>query len=657
MCGIAGFYNTRLSSNKDHSTQLAHLLTTMGNTINNRGPDDSGIWLDENNNVGLTHRRLAIVDLSAAGHQPMQSRSERYIIIFNGEIYNHLKLRIALEKANQAPLWKGHSDTETLLAMIEAWGLEVTLQHCIGMFAIALWDKQTQTLTLARDRMGEKPLYYGWQGNTFLFGSELKALKAHPAFAAEVDRNTLCLYMRHGYIPAPYSIYQNIFKLMPGCLLRLSAKQRDPTITSYWSATETAIHGTSQPYTLENQQLVTNLESLLFDAVGQQMLADVPLGAFLSGGIDSSVVVALMQAQSDRPIQTFSIGFYDKRYNEADHAKKVAHYLGTEHTELYVTPEDSMTVIPQLPSLYDEPFADSSQIPTYLVSHLARQHVTVSLSGDGGDELFAGYSRYPFTVNTWKKLSYIPRPLRQLTAKSITQISPLAWNKTAGVLNKHWSQTGDKLHKGATVIASQTLEDLSLGIASCWHNPNEVVIGGTEPNTLFTGDRPNLNNLNDIERLSMLDQLLYLPDDILCKVDRAAMGISLESRAPLLDHRVVEFAWHLPMKYKVRDGTSKWLLRQVLYNHVPKQLIERPKMGFCVPIDNWLRGSLREWAESLLDESRLQHDGYFNPAPIRKKWQEHLKGTCNWQRPLWNVLMFNAWLDSNDRNLILNKNV
>ncbi|WP_020395543.1 asparagine synthase (glutamine-hydrolyzing) [Thiolinea disciformis] len=645
MCGITGFLSNHIFSPEQ--------LSNMADAMFRRGPDDSGIWHNNDAGIGLAHRRLAIVDLSPAGHQPMQSGNGRYVIAFNGEIYNHHKLRTELEKTNLSINWRGHSDTETLLAALETWGIEATLQRCIGMFAIALWDKHTQTLTLARDRLGEKPLYYGWQGDTFLFGSELKALKAYPAFQANIDRDALCLYMRHNYIPAPYSIYQGIHKLLPGTWLQVSRQQREPHIQTYWSGVDISRQGKANSFTGSHEDAVNALENLLKDAIKQQMMADVPLGAFLSGGIDSSTVVALMQAQSTQPIKTFSIGFHEGLYNEATHAKAVAQYLGTDHTELYVTPDECMQVIPRLPTLYDEPFADSSQIPTFLVSQLARQHVTVSLSGDAGDELFAGYNRYQLTANTWGKLSRIPRPLRQWIAKIITSVSPASWNHIAATLKAvipafgQWANIGDKLHKGAGVMASHSAADLYQGMVSGWQHPSNVIIGGTEPSTFLTGSLPDLSHLNTVERMMVLDLLTYLPDDILCKVDRAAMGVSLESRVPFLDHRVVEFAWQLPLEYKLREGQTKWVLRQVLYRHVPKELIERPKMGFGVPIDSWLRGSLRDWAENLLDESRLSQEGYFNPAPIRQKWKEHLSGQRNWQHHLWDVLIFNQWLNHN----------
>jgi asparagine synthase (glutamine-hydrolysing) len=644
MCGLTGYLSI-------HSTP-GTTLEAMANTIAHRGPDSSSIWHAPDQGIGLAHRRLAIVDLSPAGHQPMHSPSERYVLVFNGEIYNHQKLRAELEQSGNAPQWRGHSDTETLLAGIETWGIEATLQRSIGMFAIALWDKHTQTLSLARDRLGEKPLYYGWQSDTFLFGSELKALKAHPAFKAEIDRNALSLYMRHCYIPAPHSIYQGIHKLPAGSLLTISLQQRTPTISPYWSGTNAATQGKQSPFSGTANDAVKALDTLLKDAIQQQMMADVPLGAFLSGGIDSSTVVALMQAQSSRPVKTFSIGFHEALYNEATHAKAVAQHLGTDHTEWYVTPDDCMAAIPRLATLYDEPFADSSQVPTFLVAQLVKQHVTVSLSGDAGDELFAGYNRYNLTQNTWHKLSKIPHPVRQLLANGITLASPSAWNRLAsplqGLLPKHLQQAnlGDKLHKAAGVMTAHSINQLYHQLVSTWHDPSAVVIGGTEPITPITDTTRDFSAFSDIERMMLLDLLTYLPDDILCKVDRAAMGVSLETRVPFLDHRVVEFAWSVPMEYKLREGQTKWALRQVLYQYVPKELIERPKMGFGVPIDSWLRGALRDWAENLLSEERLQRDGYFHPAPIRQKWAEHLSGERNWQYHLWDVLMFNQWLDA-----------
>ncbi|MBT9507353.1 asparagine synthase (glutamine-hydrolyzing) [Rhodoferax sp.] len=647
MCGLAGFLSFRQSDSADR------LLRAMAAPITHRGPDAAGYWHDDVAGVGLAHRRLSVLDLSEAGHQPMQSPRGRFVIVFNGEIYNHHDIRNSINALPSGMhTWRGHSDTETLLTGFEKLGVEATVAMSVGMFAFALWDRETSTLTLGRDRLGEKPLYYGWQGDTFLFGSELKAMRGHPAFTATIDRGSLSLFLRHGYIPAPYSIYAGIAKLPPGSLLVVSRQQRESAISRYWSATAVAENGVANCYAGPIEHAVDELEVLLRNAVGQQMVADVPLGAFLSGGVDSSTIVALMQTQSSRPVKTFTIGFHEQGYNEAEHAMAVAKHLGTEHTEHYVTAQEALAIIERLPALYDEPFADSSQIPTFLVSQLARHHVTVSLSGDGGDELFCGYNRYQLTQKLWRKLSFVPLPARRLLALAITSVSPDAWNWMANAADSFLpkalriAQLGDKLHKGAGVIASESADDLYLGLVSQWQDPSSVVIGGPEPSTLLHGNTPALNGLSDVERMMALDLLTYLPDDILTKVDRAAMGASLETRVPFLDHRVVEWAWRLPLGMKMREGQSKWLLRQVLHRHVPRELIERPKVGFGVPIDAWLRGPLRTWAEALLDESRLVKEGYFHPAQIRQKWEEHLSGYRNWQHQLWNILMFQAWLES-----------
>ena len=646
MCGFSGFLSpvgggTSVGEGSDR-------LKRMGDAISHRGPDSEGYWADSAAGIGLVHRRLAIVDLSAAGAQPMISCSGRYVLAFNGEIYNHAGLRSTLALSGTTRAWRGHSDTETLLAGIESWGLEATLQRAIGMFAFAMWDRELRVLTLARDRLGEKPVYYGWQGRgtqaVFLFGSELSALRRHPSFCASIDRDVLALYMRHNCIGGDHSIYTGIKKLPAGYALTVSAGAPEPVLLQWWSGAAVAEQGVGQPFAGTPEMAVDALEVLLHDAVGQQMMADVPLGAFLSGGIDSSTVVAIMQAQSRRPVRTFSIGFNEEGFNEAEHAKAVAKHLGTDHTELYVTPEQAMAVIPKLPSLYSEPFADSSQIPTFLVSQLARQHVTVSLSGDAGDELFCGYTRYQMTARLWGKVSRLPRPLRQLAALMITAVPLAGWDKLGVLL--HVSRLGDRLHKGAGLLDSRNIVDLYRGMVSHWQCPGRMVVGATEPTTNFTGTTPELPGLSDVERMMALDMLSYLPDDILTKVDRAAMGVGLETRVPMLDHRVVEFAWSLPLDYKLRNGVTKWPLRQLLYRHVPRELIERPKMGFGVPIDHWLRGPLRDWAETLLAEARLRNEGFFDPAPIRRKWTEHLSGQRNWQFHLWDVLMFQAWLEA-----------
>jgi asparagine synthase (glutamine-hydrolysing) len=647
MCGFAGVLGASSGGQEN-------AVRNMADAIIYRGPDDAGIWVDCNSGIALSHRRLSILDLSPAGHQPMACHTSRYVIAFNGEIYNHRDLRNELEMSGSAPAWRGNSDTETLLAGFAAWGIRATVERCIGMFAFAVWDKQARVLSLVRDRMGEKPLYYGWQGAgeraCFLFGSELKALKAHPSFYAEVDRDALCLLMRHNYVMGPHSIYRGIRKLQPGSMLTVSLFRREPVVEDYWSLMDIAVTNNHKPFAGSPEQAVDELETLLKSSVRQQMMADVPLGAFLSGGIDSSTVVALMQSQSERPVQTFTIGFNEEGYNEAVHAKAVARHLGTDHTELYVTPQQALDVIPNLPTLYCEPFADPSQIPTFLVSQLARRKVTVSLTGDAGDELFAGYNRYVLSRMLWGKLSRIPGGLRSLVASGIRGLSPTTWNKLLGPLQPltprslRQANIGDKLHKGADVLAADSIDDLYFRLATQWDTKG-LVIGGREPATSLRGNSLTLEGLDDVQRMMALDSITYLPDDILVKLDRAAMGVSMEGRVPFLDHRVVEFAWQLPQSMKLRDGVGKWILRQVLYRHVPKELLERPKMGFAVPIDSWLRGPLRDWAESLLDESRLRREGFFNPAPIRQKWVEHLSGARNWQYHLWDVLMFQAWLE------------
>jgi len=644
MCGFVGYLGGEYSF---HMSAGESVLRSMADTISSRGPDDSGYWCHPEQVLGLAHRRLSVIDVSPAGHQPMRSMGGRYTIVFNGEIYNHLQLRKEIESICEIPGWRGHADTETLLAGFEAWGVQETVDRVTGMFAFSVWDHKENVLILGRDRVGEKPLYFGWQDNTFLFGSELKALKKHHAFRSEINRNAITLLLRHNYIPAPYSIYQGISKLSPGCLLKVSLAEPDPKVWPYWSATDVAIAGVRQPFKGTANDAVDQLEYLTMDAISQQMVADVPIGAFLSGGIDSSAVVALMQAQSDRPVKTFSIGFYEKGYNEAEHAKAVARRLGTEHTELYVSPEDAMNVIPDLPKLYCEPFSDSSQIPTFLVSQLAKQHVTVALSGDAGDELFCGYNRYQMTNRLWRMLSMLPVPIRALLAKLIVSFTPQNWNNIADIIPglRRLNNVGDKFHKGADLLTSRSMEELYLRLVSHFRDPASIVIGSHEPPTLLTDNLPDLVGFDDVQRMMMLDLVTYLPDDILVKVDRAAMGVSLESRVPFLDHRVVEYAWSLPQSIKFKDSISKWPLRQLLYRHVPQKLIERPKMGFGVPIDSWLRGPLREWAEGLLDVTRLRQEGFFDPAPIHEKWAEHLSGKRNWQHHLWDVLMFQAWLE------------
>lgn len=647
MCGIVGFLG---SSGAGGADNLGALIESMSRCLAHRGPDDAGVWVDERASIALGHRRLSILDLSPMGHQPMFSHCGRYVTVFNGEIYNYLDIRAELE-AGGAPRWRGHSDTEIMLAAIACWGVGPTLERLTGMFAIAVWDRADRTLHIARDRLGEKPLYYGWLDGTLVFASELKALRTHSRWRGEIDRGALALFLRHGYVPAPYSIYTGIRKLTPGTFLSVRAdgsSEENP----YWSAREVAERGVAHPFEGSDREATEELRRRLSRAVGRQMVADVPLGAFLSGGVDSSTVVALMQAQSARPVKTFTIGFQEEGHNEAEYAKAVAGHLGTEHTELYVTPAEARDVIPRLPHLYDEPFADSSQIPTFLVAQMARRKVTVSLSGDGGDELFGGYSRYFIGRGLWGKVNWIPQALRGAAARAITGVSPRQWDRLLSVAMKlspghlRYANPGEKLHKLALVLSAGGPDELYYGLTSQWKLPASVVLSGAEPTTAIT-DRSRWASLPDFtQRMMFLDLISYLPDDILTKVDRAAMGVSLETRVPMLDHEVVEFAWRVPLSMKIRGGQGKWLLRQVLYNFVPRELIERPKTGFSVPIGAWLRGPLRDWAESLLSEGRLRREGFFHPMLIRTKWKEHISERRDWQGPLWNVLMFQAWLEA-----------
>jgi asparagine synthase (glutamine-hydrolysing) len=642
MCGITGFFDTTHSLSPD--VQL-NTVTRMSDSIRHRGPDDSGVFTDAEAGIALGFRRLAILDLSPTGHQPMQSADKRYIMVFNGEIYNFANLRDELRGFGHS--FRGTSDTEIMLAAICQWGLRQAVQRFNGMFAFALWDKRERSLSLVRDRLGIKPLYYGWAGKTLLFGSELKTLRAHPDFHGEIDRDALTLFLRYSCIPAPYTIYRGVSKLPPACILTIRADQHpgDERPEAYWSAYEAVTNGLTHPFEGDENEAIDALENMLTHSIGQRMIADVPLGAFLSGGIDSSTIVALMQKQSSRPVKTFTIGFDEAGFDEAQYAKAVAQHLGTDHTELYVTPETARAVIPRLPTLYDEPFADPSQIPTFLVSELAHQHVTVSLSGDGGDELFGGYNRYFWTAQMWKTFGWAPVSLRKAMAASLARIPPRSWNRLLGA--SKMPNLGDKIHKIFEIMPAASPEAIYLDLVSLWKQPAELVIGASEPITPLTDRSTWLKTPSLAEQMMALDLVTYLPDDILAKVDRASMGTSLEARAPFLDdHETVEFAWKLPLKLKIRDGKGKWILRQVLYRHVPREMFDRPKMGFGVPIDSWLRGPLRSWAESLLEEKRLLREGYFNPAPIRQKWQEHLSGGRNWQYYLWNMLMFQAWLEN-----------
>lgn len=622
----------------------------MADRIAHRGPDDHGVWTDAKAGIALGHRRLAILDLSPAGHQPMRSAAGRYMLVYNGEIYNHLDLRKQLEASNAAPPWRGHSDTETLLAGIEAWGVDATLKRIIGMFAIALWDHERRELWLARDRLGEKPLYYGWQGDAFLFGSELKALRAHPAFNAAVDRGALALMLRHNYVPEPYSIWQGIRKLPPGSWLRLRQGDREPHVAAFWSLADVVDNGTRHPFQGGDAEAMGALERVLGAAVERQMVADVPLGALLSGGIDSSLVTALMQARCARPVRTFTIGFHEKAFDEAGYAHQIAAHLGTEHTELYLSAHDALALVPQLPAIYDEPFADSSQMPTHLVMKLASQHVTVALSGDGGDELFGGYNRYVLGPKVLNRIGWMPQSVRRLAGAALTALPAATMNRVFALPGRMAGIAfpGDKAHKlGQRLRGLRDMDDLFTSLAKEWSDAPNLVMEAAIPPNLFD-QRDHWPIIHDpVARMMALDSLTYLPGDILTKVDRAAMAVSLETRAPFLDRDVVEFAWTLPMRLKLRDGKGKWLLRQLLDRYVPRALIERPKQGFGIPLDDWLRGPLREWAEHLLAEQRLHHEGYFDPVPIRKAWQRHARGEASYGYRLWSVLMFQAWLEEN----------
>jgi asparagine synthase (glutamine-hydrolysing) len=641
MCGIVGYFNKNGAS--------IDAVSKMALRIKHRGPDGAGAWLNNKGEMAMAHRRLAIVDLTSSGHQPMSSSCGRYTLVFNGEIYNHLELRDDLSASVGHFSWDGGSDTETLLMLLIYWGIENTLKRIDGMFAFAFWDNNVERLFLARDRMGEKPLYYGSNGGCFLFGSELKSLKELPTWQGEIDRDALTLYMRHNYIPAPWCIYKGIKKLLPAHYIVISEKCKNVSKPyCYWNLYEIAERGQSlQDTEVNNNNLVNELDKILRKSVKSRMMADVPLGAFLSGGFDSTMVVALMQYQSTEPIKTFTIGFHEQGYNEAVHAKKVAEYLGTNHTELYLTSEEALSVIPRLPTIWDEPFADSSQIPTLLVSELAHKDVKVSLSGDGGDELFCGYNRYSESYKIWKNLRYLPKSMTYLLSKILEYFPGQSLENAMKILpEKHQvSHLADRLPKLGNLVQNVQSKNYYKNFVSHWKNPELLVYDAKEPQTIFDKleDQPKLLDFREL--MMYLDSMTYLPGDNLTKIDRASMSTGLEVRVPLLDHKVVEFSWKVPMSLKYRNGESKWLLREVLYNYVPRELMERPKMGFRVPVEHWLRGPLRDWCENLLGEKRLKEQLLFDHELIRKKWDEHLSGKRRWTYHLWDVLMFQAWLD------------
>jgi asparagine synthase (glutamine-hydrolysing) len=649
MCGIVGFWSPDGLRVDDAQASLR----AMAAQIRHRGPDDEGTWLDGEAGIALGFQRLAIIDLTSTGHQPMISASGRYVVVYNGEIYNFQELRRELE--SHGARFRGRSDTEVLLAGVETWGLHGTLERCNGMFAFALWDRAERILHFARDRAGEKPLYYGWLGRTLVFGSELKGLRAHPDFRAPLSRDAVAVFLRRGYVPSPYCIYEGIRKLPPGTSLSLRLDPGRPVSldepVAYWSARDVAERGLADPYRGTPEDAVDALDALLSDAVRLRMVSDVPLGAFLSGGTDSSTIVALMQAHNASPVRTFTIGFQDETSNEAPYAAAVAQHLGTMHTELYLTPAAALAVIPRLPDIYDEPFADTSQIPTYLVSQMARRHVTVSLSGDAGDELFGGYRRHRLGPAIWHGIGWLPVTWRRRVARALAPSSDSS--AAVGLMNRLTrGLTGkrnlvERLRQTADMLPAESPAALYHYMMSFWKNPVDVVPGARELPLPATNDGQGPDLRGAASSIMMfLDTIAYLPDDILVKLDRASMSVSLEARVPLLDHRVIEFAWRLPVSLKLRHGEGKWILRRVLDKYVPKHLVNRPKRGFHMPVADWLRGPLREWADALLDESKLRQDGMLDPQPVLRKWREHLTGVSRWDYHLWTVLMLQAWKDS-----------
>lgn len=639
MCGVTGFLDRRARRNREHSEQL---VSAMADRLRHRGPDGAGAWSDPRHGVALGHRRLSIVDLSPSGAQPMASRDGRYVISYNGEIYNHAELRAELEAGGHT--FRGTSDTEVLVECFAVFGIEAALQRLIGMFALAVWDSAEATLHLVRDRMGIKPLYYGRFGDLLVFGSSLAALRAHPDWTPEIDRGALCQFMRVGYVPAPNAIYSGVFKLAPGEICSFGPAG-DVERRRYWDLRALAPRWRAEPHAGDDTALVDGLERVLSDAVRRRMVADVPLGAFLSGGIDSSTVAALMQAQSARPVRTFAIGFRQADFDEAGYARRVAAHLGTDHTELYLEPRQVREVIPALPRWYDEPFADPSQIPTLLLSELTRREVTVALSGDGGDELFAGYNRYLATLKFWGPISRVPQSVRRRVAQGLRLVPPSGWQRGFDLLPPRLRppQAGDKVHKLARLIAARGPEAFYANTITHWHQPEALVHGGEEPARLLDDADLSARFPDTLDWMQYLDSVTYLPDDILTKVDRASMAHSLEARVPILDHRVVEYAWRIPPDKRVRGGQGKWPLRQILYRHLPRELMDRPKMGFGVPLAEWLRGPLRAWADDLLAPDRVAREGLLDPAVVEAAWREHREGRRDWHYPLWNVLMFQAW--------------
>jgi asparagine synthase (glutamine-hydrolysing) len=646
MCGFAGAF--------DPDTEAAawpSRLAGMASALRHRGPDDEGFWHDAETGIGLAFRRLAILDLSAEGHQPMLSATGRYVIAFNGEVYNFRALRDEL--AASGARFRGSSDTEVMLAAFEAWGLAASVPRFVGMFAFALWDRTERRLHLVRDRIGIKPLYWGWSRGSLLFGSELTALRRHPSFEARLSRDAVASFLRFNYVPAPHAIFEGFRKLEPGCVrtfdLATAARGGEGRLAAYWALADVAHHGLAHSFAGDERDAVVELERRLGDSVALRMIADVPLGAFLSGGIDSSLVVALMRARATGPVRTFTIGFEEKEYDESPWARAIAKHLGTEHTEHVVTATEALAAVPRIASLFDEPFSDSSQVPTLLVSELARRHVTVALSGDGGDELFAGYKRYALFADLKRILSRVPRGARRALGRVLGAVPVAPANRLFGFadpwLRRYGSggAAGDKIRKLAELVALPDDRALYLDLLSHWKHPELLVPGSMAQERLADLARCPAGFGDPLHPLMFDDMLAYLPDDILVKVDRTSMSVGLEARVPLLDHRVIELAWSLPLALKARNGGTKWALRQVLYRHVPADLLERPKMGFGLPIDVWLRGPLRAWADDLLSPSRLRREGLLEPGPIQEKWREHVSGRRNWHYYLWDVLVLQSW--------------
>lgn len=636
MCGIAGIVDLKRQLD---GNELALTAKKMADTLHHRGPDTGGQWTDAAAGLSLSFRRLAIIDLTSSGHQPMMSANGRFCIVYNGEVYNYQELRQQL--AAEGCRFRGNSDTEVILEAFERWGIEVTVKRLIGMFAIALWDTEERKLWLIRDRLGIKPLYFGSVGGRFLFASELKALRAVDGWEPEIDRDALAGFLRFNYVPAPRSIYTDIYKLPPGSLLSFSPGE-DLDVKRYWTMADVICQ---ERINAPDDRVISAAETLMRDAISRRMVADVPLGALLSGGIDSTTVAALMQAESKVPIRTFTIGFENTAYDEAQDARAVAAHIGSNHTELYLSVNRARDLIPQLPDWFDEPFGDSSALPTHLVSQLARNDVTVALSGDGGDEVFFGYNRYVAAEDAWRRMSTMSGWRRRLFAAAAESLSVGSWDLLAKLLPtaRRPRMFGDKMHKLATVFRQPDENAIYRRLVSQWDNPTEFISSGKE--TFGEAWQTSEELVDFVDRMAFLDTVTYLPDDILTKVDRASMSVNLEVRVPLLDHRLIEFAWTLPKRMRIRGSTTKWLLRQVCYRHVPQAIVDRPKMGFAIPLDTWLKGPLYEWAESLLDKQRLEEDGLFKPLAVRSAWEAYLDGKGNYQHGIWGLLQAQAWLE------------